>query len=202
MIDFFGGLAKVIGRSRLVGICSLVRLQDLEKFNTERGLQLEPYPLAAYGCMLLTARDNLPGISIELVFDNVEKVQSKLAKANEYAASDTYYDGSLERVVTSGLPKNLTAKDVPAMQAADFFAWEFRKSHEKVADWFDLTDRPRDRDAGWEHMQEWSQQQFGSKIPPPRGSATALLDGNEFYPLIWDYQTLCEAHEARGGVWA
>jgi hypothetical protein len=74
--DFLGGLAKVISRSCLVGVLSLVRLNDLARFNAAYGLNLKPYPLAAYGCMLLAARDN-PGWSIELIFDHTDKVVAR-----------------------------------------------------------------------------------------------------------------------------
>jgi hypothetical protein len=199
---FFGDLAKVIGQSRLVGICSLVRVADLDHFNTEHNLRLEPYSLAAFGCMLLAARDN-PGMPTELVFDHVEKAHSKLAKAREYADSDIKYEpGICDTLVTTPLPKALTWRDVPALQAADFFAWEFRKNHENVSEWFDFIDKPDDWDERWDHFEQWSLQKFGSKTPTTRKSAVALLEGNELYAMIWDYKNLCEAHEVRGGVWA
>jgi hypothetical protein len=202
LADFFGDLAKVIGRSRLVGICSLVRVADLDRFNTEHNLRLEPYSLAAFGCMLLAARDN-PGMPTELVFDHVEKAHSKLAKAREYADSDIKYEpGICDTLVTTPLPKALTWRDVPALQAADFFAWEFRKNHENVSEWFDFIDKPDDWDERWDHFEQWSLQKFGSKTPTTRKSAVALLEGNELYAMIWDYKNLCEAHEVRGGVWA
>jgi hypothetical protein len=203
LVDFFGGLAKVIGDSCLVGICSLVRIADLDRFNAEHGENLEPFSLAAYGCMLLTARDNLPGMPIELVFDHAEKIESKLARARAYAEFDKQYEpGVCDAVVTRGLPKTQTWREVPALQAADFFTWEFRKNHENVGEWFDFTGKPDDWDLRWEHFEEWSLQKFGSKIPTTRKSAVALLNGREFYAMIWDYKNLCEAHRARGGLWA
>jgi len=201
LAEYFGDLAKVITDSCLVGVLSLVRMQDLKRFNTEKGLCLEAYSLAAYGCMLVAVRDN-PGWSIELVFDHTDKVASKLAIARDYADSDNYEGPeAFGKITALPLPKSLTAKEIPAIQAADFFAWEFRKNHENVSEWFDLVDRPDDPDEAWEHMQQWSLRKFGSSVPPRRKSANALLDGNEFYPLVWDYKTICEAHELRGGVW-
>jgi hypothetical protein len=185
LADFFGDVAKVISQSLLVGICSLVRIADLTRFNTEHGLTLEPYSLAAYGRMLLTARDNLPGFPIELVFDHVEQVDAKLEKARTYANSDKKYEpGICSAVITAALPKALTWRDVPALQAADFFAWEFRKNHQNVGEWFDFMDKFGDWDARWDHFEHWSLQKFGSKIPTTRKSAMALLGGNEFYAMI------------------
>ncbi len=203
LADFFGGLATVIRQSCLVGICSVVRVDDLERFNAEHGTDLEPYPLAAYGCMLLTARDNLTGMPIELVFDHVEKVDSRLAKARTYAAADKVYEpGICDATTVTSLPKTITWRDVPALQAADFFAWEYRKNHENVSEWFEFMEKPEDWDDRWAHFEQWSLQKFGSKIPTTRKSATALIDGNEFYGIIWDYKNLCDAHRTRGGAWS
>jgi hypothetical protein len=202
LADFFGGLAAVIKQSCLVGICSLVRQSDLDRFNEEYGTAIEPYPLAAYGCMLLTARDNLEGMPIELVFDNVEKVHSKLGKAREYADSEKIYEpGLCDAVVTTPLPKGLTWREVPALQAADFFTWEFRKNHEKINEWHELVDKPDDWDERWDHMDLWLKEKFGEESVL-RKSAAALLDGSEFYTLVWDYKNLVDSHKARGGVWA
>jgi hypothetical protein len=203
LADFFGGLAKVIGESRLVGISSIVRQSDLDRFNREFEQSLEPYPLAAYGCMLLAARENLEGIPIELVFDNVEKVHSKLGKAREYADSDKIYEpGICDQTVTTPLSKGLTWREVPALQAADFFAWEFRKNHENVNEWFEIVDKPDDWDDRAVHLDKWLTEKFGDNSSGIRKSASALLNGNEFYTLVWDYKNLVDSHEIRGGVWA
>jgi hypothetical protein len=127
--DFFGGVAKVIDQSRLVGICSVVRQDDLDRFNAEFGQSLEPYPLAAYGCMLLSARENIEGMPIELVFDRVEKVHSKLSKAREYADADKIYEpGLCDCVVMTPLAKMLTWRNVPGLQAAIFSHGNFART--------------------------------------------------------------------------
>ena len=46
---FFLDCAKAIGESGLTGFNSLVRLKDFGRFNSEHGLNLEAYALAAYG---------------------------------------------------------------------------------------------------------------------------------------------------------
>jgi hypothetical protein len=71
-----------------------------------------------------------------------------------------------------------------------------------VSEWFDFIDKPDDWDALWDHFEKWSEQKFGGKVPPTRKSAKAIVDGNEFYAMIWDYKNLRDAHEARGAVWA
>src|SRR5262249_50618553 len=144
LADFFAGLAKVIEQSWVTPFCCLVRQKDLDRFNSDYGLRLEPYPLAAYGCMLLVGKE-YRGHPVELIFDRVEKVESKLATARAYADSDGYYgpDGIFDDVIATGLSKGYTFKKVPALQAADFWIWEYRKNHLGMDEWWSLEDRPK-----------------------------------------------------------
>ena len=194
--EFFGDLASVIGTCKLVAFASLVRLNHLKKFNSKYNLRLQPYPLAAYGCMLMVAKEH-ENLTCELFFDHLEKVNSKLVTARRYAKSDTYYGTLFDRVAALPLPKAITSRELPALQAADFFAWEFRKNHEQVSEWFDIPDKPIDDDARWDHMERWL-----SSVAPPRKSVAALVESNQIAPIIWDYDRLCEAHNLRGGKWS
>jgi hypothetical protein len=197
---FFRSLVKVIADSGITRFCSLVRMGDLERFNLEVGLRLEPYPLAAYGCMLLIGsiyRD----VATELVFDHLEKVTSKIAKAQEYADSDSQFKDWFGKIVPIPLAKDLTFKDIIPLQAADLSVWEYRKDHLGVSDWFD-TDRPADPTERRKHYERWSLQKFGVADPPMRKSAAALLESSGFRVIVWDYENLRETHESRGGVWS
>jgi hypothetical protein len=202
---FFLDLAKVIGRSHLTGFNCLVRMNDLARFNSAKGLNLQPYSLAAYGCMLLVGKDYPKNTPIELVFDHVEKVTSKLALARDYAESDHYHgsDGVFDLLVTTPLPKDITFRQLPALQAADFWAWEYRKNHLNLDEWWSLAERPQSwGDEQWEHMNQWVTGKFGSFEDATRMSLQELLRRSQFKCMIWHFQELCEAHEARGGVWA
>jgi hypothetical protein len=200
IVAFIADLTSVVRRNSLAAICSLVRQNDLDRFNAEHGTSLEPYPLAAYGCMVLAARQN-PKRRIELVFDNIEKVHSKLETALAYAEADTVYDpGLAEAIQTIPLSKGTTWRDLAALQAADFLAWEYRRHHEHVSAWFDLIDRPENWDERWSHFEEWLTLNDAS-IPAVRRSAAALINGTPLLGLIWDYRNLCDAHKARGGAW-
>jgi hypothetical protein len=198
---FLNGLAAAITGSGLRPFSAMVRIDDLNRFNREKGLEIQPYPLAAYTCMLLVGRDH-PGIPCELIFDHLEKVSSKLATAREYADSDRYYAGTFDKIVAVPLPKEITFREVPALQAADFSVWEYRKHHLNINDWYEL-ERPRDLDEASEHLKQWSLSRFGREQPPVRKSAVALLENVESYEaIVWDYDHLCTAHDLRGGVWA
>ncbi len=201
---FFSDLTTVINQSGLTGFNCLVRMKDLTRLNKEYGLDLQPYPLAAYGCMLLVGKDYI-GKPTQLIFDHVEKVESKLATARAYADSNKYYgpDGVFDNVAVMGLPKNQTSKQVPALQAADFWAWEYRKSHSKLDEWWCLENRPQEwGDEQWEHMEKWFIGKYGSWEDGTRKSLQALLTRSNFRCMIWSYQELSDAHRARGGAWA
>jgi hypothetical protein len=201
--SFMADIAEVIRESNLAGFSCLVRLRDLERFNAEKNLKLEPYALAAYGCMLLVGKDYL-GHPTEMIFDHVEKVTKKLALAQDYADTDAYHnrDHVFETLATMGLPKGLTFRDVPGLQAADFWIWEMRKNHLKLDEWWRLEDRPQEwGDAQWEHMEQWVKRRYGGFEAATRKSAQALISHPNFTGIIWHYQELLEAHQARSGVW-
>jgi hypothetical protein len=197
---FQSDLAKVIGQSGIRAFGSLTRIKDLKRFNAEHRLRLDPYALAAYGCMLIAGKRHL-GQPVELIFDHLEKVHDKLARARTYADSDNYYgpDGVFKKVMTNGLAEEVTFKEVTPIQAADFWVWEWRKHQLKLGGWHDLHGKPKDWNARWLQMQQY----FVESELTLRKSAQALLERAEFTAaIIWDYENLCNAHDARGGVWS
>ncbi|MGA8613518.1 MAG: hypothetical protein WB760_17980 [Xanthobacteraceae bacterium] len=199
---FYASLVSVISDSHIFGILSVVRGGDLDRFNQERKLALELYPLAAYGCMLLSVRQNIPGLPIQLIFDRVEKVQAKLATAQSYAESDKHWcPGECDFVTVSGLGKGVPLQQLPAMQAADFVAWEFRKHQERINEWHELGEVPSDADEAWSQLEQWIFEKYGSHENAARKSAAALIEPQRFANLVWDYRTLNEVHDLRGGLW-
>jgi hypothetical protein len=193
----FADVAKAIGRSRIEPFGGMTRLRDLERFNAENGLSLEPYPLAAYGSLiaLWNRHEREP---IEVVFDHVEKVHAKLAQAKEYADTDRYYAGDLDNIQMIPLNKSLGAKEIYPLQAADFFAWEWRKLHEERDEWWRREDKPEDLDARWADFEQWMEREK----PRTRKSLMELVERTSFLGFIWDYDKLREANKTRGGVWA
>lgn len=199
---FLSDLAQIISESRLVSFLSLVRLKDLEAFNKEHNLSIKPYSLCVYGCMIVISTE-YGDFSCEMVFDHLEKVKSKLEEARKYASSDLYYAGAFDKIKISPLDKEITFRTVFALQAADFAVWEFRKHHyDKTTEWHDIQNKPLDDAERWEHFINWSQAKYGELTPPPRKSLSALVEGNQIAPFIWDYNRLCEVHRLRGAKWA
>jgi hypothetical protein len=198
MAAFFADVAKIIGRTGLHAFGGIAREKDVERFNAEHGLNLQPYSLAAYGSMIgLYTRH--PREPVELVFDHVEKIEHKLALTRDYADSDSHYAGDFDQVVLTPLAKEFGgAKKVLPLQAADFFAWEWRKLQVDRAGWWDQPNKPEDWDDRWREFEAW----MDREKPRTRKSIMALMERTQFAGLIWDYDKLCEAHKVRGGVWA
>jgi hypothetical protein len=194
--SFFGAVARAIGRSQLKGFGSIVRIKDLKRFNQRHGQNIEPYPLAAYGCMTWIGKAN-PDVVVSAIFDRCERITSRLKKATIYCESDIYYAGTTNLIQPIPLRKDVTFRKVRPIQAADFAAWEIRRHHLRQNDWWELEDRPRRASEVFLQLMEWSE----NKGLQPRKSLEALLENAELPGVLWDYNTLCEAHEARGGVW-
>jgi hypothetical protein len=203
VIAFFKDLVGAIGKCALQKFSSAVWLSDLERFNRENGIAIEPYPLAAYACTsYIGAR--YPSLPVTAVFDHVEKIESKLATARSYAETDNHiFPGMCDFITTVPLSKGLTARTIPAMQAADFIAWEARKAFFNMKPWYLSPDRPEgDRKAQWEHFLEWTKEMTG-KDPILRKSFDALISqlGARANSVVWDYSQLSTTHKTKGGVW-
>ncbi|MGA2493084.1 MAG: hypothetical protein ABSF67_09055 [Roseiarcus sp.] len=201
MAAFYDDMTSIIGECWLTGFFSIVRLDDLERFNAETGLGLEPYPLAAYGCILMIANE-YGDLTSEVFFDRVEKAHSKLAKATKYAESDCYHGAALKNVGLFPLQKGGTFRQLKPLQAADFLAWELQRNHLNADEWHSMPGRSRNEDERWEEFKLWARKKFGTDEPRGRKSLLALME-RAAPPLgiIWDYDQIRKANDLRGGVW-
>lgn len=201
VLVFFKDLVSTIRRCGLQMFASAVWVKDLERLNTEKGIELEPYPLAAYSCLAQIAQKH--EISVTAVFDRIEKVDSKLVVARSYAESDRHlFPGLCDLITSVPLAKDLNSRRVPALQAADFIAWETRKLYEKMAPWQSSIDRPfSDREEQWRDYLDWNRETTGSEYPVLRGSLEALIDQTPIKAVVWDYHQLITTHDARRGIW-
>lgn len=200
VIAFFTDLVGVIQRTGLRMISSGVWLPDLARFNAENGLALEEYPLAAYACMGQTVQQygELPAM---LMFDRVDKVDDKLQKARVYAESDQR-GGFFDQITTVPLEKSVTARDVPAMQAADLIAWEARKALVGMKTWQSASDKPQtNRKAQWKHYVDFTRETTGSD-PILRKSLENLIVGMPTYNVVWDRQQIDYVHKLRNRIWS
>jgi len=168
---------------------AVVVLQDLKRFNAEKGLDLRPYSLAAYGCLTQLAL-HYRDLAVTAVFDRAEDIEGKLAAAQRYTESDV--SPSLTRQVKSlPLVEDLTSRTVAPLQAADLVAWEQRRAYMSLE---------KTRDEQWEEFRVWSR--LNREYPLQRKSVEALIDaGMSVNLIVWDYHQLSRTHELRSGIW-
>jgi hypothetical protein len=71
------------------------------------------------------------------------------------------------------------AKKVLPLQAADFFAWEWRLQVDR-AGWWDQPNKPEDWDDRWQEFKAWMEREK----PRTRKSIMALMERTQFAGLI------------------
>ena len=191
---YFRDLVAAIKKSMLYMTASTVWLKDLERFNRETGVGLEPYPLAAHACLSMIA-ERYSWEVVTVVFDRIEKVQSKLATAHSYLKGETFmYPGLCDHISTTWLPAPATSRDVPALQAADLIVWEVRKAHFGMKEWQNLRgDGHEDRWSAWQDYWEFTRRKTGED-PKIRKSLDALIEGDPrtMRTIVWDYMQLMQ----------
>jgi len=200
--SYFSDMDGTLHQSKFDRFGSIVRLRDLEKFNKENGLSLDPYALAIYACILHIKRRYF-GAIINLFFDRFDHAKSRIDKGLEYAKTDRTDPGVTELIQPIPIQAGLTYQQVRPIQAADFLVWEIRKHNFEQSEWWDSLNVPT---LGWserfESYKSWSREKYGTNLPTPRKSLEALVRNSNVKGLMWDYPGLCIAHEARGGVWS
>jgi hypothetical protein len=198
-VQFLSDLIDVVRQAGLTGIASITRLADLRRFNGERGLKVQAYAFNLYTNMVqLSAR--WPDAKIEVVIDRTTNHGPKAAKAREYADSDAYYQDCGKNIRLIPLDRNFTAKDVPALQIADFLAWEARKDIDTKDEWFANFKKGDDLDEWMRSLREWSAAR-GQVFPYSRKSVSVLFEAREVDGVVWDYRGICTVDNARKGIW-
>lgn len=200
LIAFFTDIVAAIQRPNLQLFGSAVYIPDLDRFNRDYGSNIKPYPLAAYACITELGHA-YPSIPTTAVFDRVEKIDDKLKTARAYVETD-FVD--VAGVVTSApLAPGLNSRKVPPLQAADFVAWETRRTHTTLQPWFGLPTRPQgERAELWKQFEDWCRKTSGRRYPIQRKSFESLIgSGMRIKFIVWDYDQISEVHKARRGIW-
>src|SRR5215469_10773364 len=134
---FLSSLVKVIEDAKLTSFGASVLLDGLDRFNNDNGLILDAYALSLYECwgeIGFWFRDQV----VEIFADRFDDVNDKIATADQYLRSNVHrknYD-VLEYVSVSALSRKLNARNTPAIQAADFLAWELHRGLTNDEKWW------------------------------------------------------------------
>jgi hypothetical protein len=197
--QFNEAMIGAVRRSRLRPFASATRLADLQRFNQGRGRDLDAYSLNLYACCFLM-RVAIPAVIIEAVMDRTNGIFRKLELAECYAASHAGTIDITDKIQAIPLAKGVTAKDLPAMQGADFCVWEVRKDYTFKDKFFDLRESAKGYQAWRVSMSRRAKANL-QRWPYHRGSLAALARGTKPWHIIWDFDALCAADERRNGVW-
>ena len=209
---FLEGFVSVIEKCALTAVGTILRLDDLKRFNRDYGQNLDAYSICVYGCILELARV-YPDTPTQMILDHFKHADSKIAKAKSYARTDGFYPGCGkyvdEYLVAGPLPKSDTFRNIIPIQAADFAAWEARKSSERKNGWFEQK-HPAASDPAWfKSLFEWEMKRalkkrgtFSFPGDMERKSYGALDRAAHIEGATWTYETLVAAHNVRKNrVW-
>lgn len=192
-------LIALIAGSSLACCGAVVRVPDLARFNRENELHITVYGMCIYAAVVEIGQ-RFKDQDVELFLDRVEKPHKKINEAMEYISTDSFYPGMQDRVRVQPISRGKSARDYPALQAADLVAWEMRRSFSDRADWFThhkAGDNPRE----WNRSErEWFLTR-NDKHPAARQPMNELYLSVPLHGILWDYRALQSMDQGRGGVW-
>lgn len=192
-------LIMVIRDCKLAGIMSVIRLTDLRRFCETKGIAIDAYALNLYVCMAEINRW-WPQDAAEVWLDRVTKPHLRVAKAIRYAQTDPEYAACAVSVAPNPLPPALSFKNVPAIQAADFLAWESRKDILFKDDWFASRKSGDDFDVWMRDQYQWAKER-GANFPHNRRSFDVLVRSSVRSGYVWSTREIGLIHNFRRGIW-
>jgi hypothetical protein len=205
---FIAALAEVIRKSGLFGAGAVIRLPDLWEFNRDFAGDIKAYPLGVCAC-LIELSQAYPDSDLETVWDKIDDHSKQIALARSYAKSDRFYPNCGKRIDITPLEANRSSKCIPALQIADFAAYELLKSHRVRNEWW-LNERPFLPVEQWQKSQfYWTLRKFlkdgkSRSWPDERKSYLSIFSAEgapRMEGTIWTYRVLVRSHLWRCGIW-
>lgn len=199
---FFRRLVQVIRNHTKFCTQTTILLGDLDRFNADHNLKLEPVALGVYGC-LLALQLQFPRGDIEAIFDKFESADRAIHLGKGYLRSDISAQsqpGDKRDPFSSIYPLQKTDswRNIQPMQAADWLAWEMRKTCVDTKPWIEKKGHEPKMD--WiKNFNDWAKSFAEEKGRPFRNrrSFIALREANPPQGFIWNYEqlgTLLERH--------
>jgi hypothetical protein len=220
----FESFSEVIGKCGLTAFAAVVRIKELQRFNNECGQNIEVYPLMLHHCLGEIAL-KFPDAMMDIAIDRVNRPHRRIDKALGYMAAHPLHPECYERAKNfriAPLLKGMTFKKVRALQAADFLAWETRKSVHTNDEYLSNRKPNRTQDEWYSNMILWSMRrqlrQLGEQVTLYKlGDATGevrdlpmgerksyefLVGKSPVSGGILDYHYLSEQNKLRNGIWS
>lgn len=171
---FMQAVISLIKESARGSVATTVLLDELQAFNIQHSLNIDPYAFAIYGC-LFQLRSFHPNDEIEIVCDRFDNSVGRAAKALNYAKTDVAKGIKPELFTSVPLQKDESWRDVLPLQAADLIAWEVRKFRRERNTLKPPGEIREDREAMHRWTLAWEAEQ--DKKPRDRLSFQALRQG-------------------------
>ena len=181
---------------KLQGIVSIVKLDDLNRFNKERNINVDALALNLFTCMIFAGQlfpKTKKNKIVEMIIDKLEKPSIVINKAREYAKTDLLFSDDCKHIDLHPLHPYLSYKDVIPIQAADFLAWEARKDIDTKTNWWakykDIEDIKKL--CGYDY----------NRFLYPRRSFENLMKSLPPEGMFWNYEKLVRLDYARNHIW-
>jgi hypothetical protein len=144
-------------------------------------------------------RAKFPDDEIEIVIDKIDKPYKRAGLAEQYARTDTYANLKCDLLPILPLQKDESFKTIIPIQAADFLAWELRKSSEDRKTWEPSEASHSSREGVNEDYWKWAREfeTANGRKPRQRKSGYALQDAQLPKGYLWDFVNISAASTIR-----
>jgi hypothetical protein len=132
---------------------------------------------------------------IQMIIDRSTNISQAIDVAKQYAATDISFPEMGNFIFPIPLPKHELARQIYAMQAADFISWECRKNMEEFREWFEAREQKEVSRIQWAD-------ENGELWPFPRRSMAYFMLNSATVLEGWTYDRLLLENDARKGVWS
>lgn len=222
MAKMFDRFVEVIGSGDLIAFAAVVRIKDLQNFNRDYGQNIKWYPLALHHCLGEISLQ-FPDVMMDIRIDHISRPHAMIAKAIEYMAGQPLHPECYHNVKNflgiAPLQAGLSFRNVRALQAADFLAWEARKSVHIKDDYFSNLKPKRTQDEWYFDLILWSiREQIKGEITVYKPGATigelrhlpieerksyaSLIEKSPIKGGILDCHYMNEQNRLRNGIWS
>jgi hypothetical protein len=202
-IEFMQELFDAIEQSGISGIGHGVILDDLKRFNSETGLNIEASPFCISNAICGLA-DHLKYTrtqddTIEAKCDYFYGANKTIGTAFDYLKHDPLYRDCDARIVAMSPTTQGQWMKVTPLQAADLLAYEAYKSTQSWAEWLKVRS-PDDNLVDylqWKFAQQPKREWHGE-----RRSGIELAHSSALTTMLCDLDRIRELHKWRDGKWS
>ena len=174
-----------------------INLTSLYQFNQKHNLShiVSPYSLAVYGsCIELI--ENTNAITRTIYLDRTNISRNSINESLLYIKNDRFIGNDYSTVKIATTPDGVLAKSTPALQAADWHAWEARRYCSNRISWEPNEEARSDLIRLSLDYRNWHNEFFRQhgRTPEERSATRHLLHGSRVRGYLWDYENIRGCH--------